>query len=157
MTPEGRKSSGLDNVGALMRAVLTFMVVLMACTVRPAVEVQMTTLATGGYARDDSGRQAVLARSDAEFRRLWSEKIGGDPVPDVDFGKGVAVFLLAGQRSTGGYSVVPESVEVDGSSAVVRARVERPGRGAITTQALTSPYAVVFIDSRQVETVQWPE
>jgi hypothetical protein len=140
-----------------MRAALLLVFALTACAVRPAVAVELQTIASGGYARDDSGRQAVLVKTEDEYRRLWAEKIGSEPAPEADFGKGVVVLLLAGSRSTGGYAVVPESVDVSGGSAVIHAPVQRPGRGAIVTQALTSPYAVVFINSRDLESVQWPE
>lgn len=140
-----------------MRAAIALVLALAACAARPAAVPGMKTIASGGYAGDDSGRQAVLARSADEYRRLWAEKIGSDPAPEADFGKGVVVFLLAGSRNTGGWTVEPESVEVSGGTATVRARIQGPGRGGIATQALTSPYAVVFIDSRDVDEVQWPE
>lgn len=140
-----------------MRAALLLVFAVTACAVRPAVVVELQTIASGGYARDDSGRQAVLVRTEDEYRRLWGEKIGRDPAPEADFGKGVVILLLAGSRATGGYSVVPESVDVSGGSAVVRARIERPGGGSIVSQALTSPYAAVFVNSRDIESVQWPE
>lgn len=140
-----------------MRAVIALALVFVACAARPAAAPEMKTIASGGYARDDSGRQAVLATSADAYRRLWAEKIGSDPAPEADFGTGVVVFLLAGSRSTGGWSVEPETVEVTDGTAVVRARIQGPGRGGIVTQALTSPYAVVFIDSREIQKVQWPE
>jgi len=148
-----------------MRAALTLALAFLACTPKwsggpqpaEAAEVEMRTIASGGYARDDSGRQALLVTSADEYRRLWSEKIGHDPAPEADFGKGVVVILLAGPRPTGGWSVVPEAVSVQEGKAVIRARVEGPGRGSIVTQALTSPYAVVFVSTRQVQSVAWPE
>lgn len=145
-----------------MRTALPLALLFLACTpkwssaVQPA-EIEMRTIASGGYARDDSGRQAVLASSADQYRRLWAEKIGDGPAPEADFSKGVAVFLLAGSRPTGGWSIVPEGVDVEDGKAVIRARIQGPGRGSIVTQALTSPYAVVFLNSREVEGVQWPE
>ena len=133
-----------------------FAILLAACTVRPAVT-EMSLIAEGAYAREDSGRQAVLAVTEDEYRRLWSEKIGRDPVPEADFEKGVVVFLLAGMRNSGGWSVIPDAVEVTDDTAVIRARVQGPGGGKIVTQALTSPYAVVFITNRDVKRVQWPQ
>jgi hypothetical protein len=130
-----------------------------ACTARQGVAttVEMQTIASGGYAADDSGRQAVLASSADQYQRLWAEKIGNAPAPEADFSKGVVVFLLAGSRPTGGWSVHPEAVTVTDSVATVRARIQGPGGGSIVTQALTSPYAVVFLQSRDVTSVQWPE
>jgi PrcB C-terminal len=131
------------------------LLLLAACAARPAVAT-LETIATGGYAKDDSGRQAVLATTEGEYRRLWAEKIGDEPAPPVDFTKGVVVFLLAGSRPTGGWSVVPESVEVTGTRAVIHAKIQGPGRGTVVTQALTSPYAVVFVSAAEVKTAEWP-
>ena len=139
-----------------MRTAFLLALVFMACAVRPAV-MEMTTIAEGSYGREESGREAVLVASAEEFARVWSEKIGREPMPSPDFSNGVAVFLFAGTRNTGGWSVVPESVEIDGTTAIVHATIQGPGGGSIVTQALTSPYAVVFLTNRDVKSVQWPQ
>jgi PrcB C-terminal len=122
-----------------------------------ADDVTMTTLARGSYATSQGDRTAVLATTDAEYRRLWSSLIGGGEIPAADFDAGVVVFLLGGQRNTGGWSVEPKSVAMEGDTAVVTAEVKGPPPGSITTQALTYPYAVVSINSRDVKNVRWPQ
>lgn len=119
--------------------------------------VEINTIARGGYAAE-SGRNAVLATNDADYRRLWQELIGGGEIPNVDFDRGVAVFLLAGMRNTGGWSIQPNSasIEADGT-AVIDAKVQGPPPGGIVTQAITYPYAVVVVSSRDVKKVRWPE
>jgi hypothetical protein len=118
--------------------------------------VEMQTIAQGAYGADQPERKAVLATSEAEYRKLWESLIGEGDAPSVDFEKSVAVFLLAGMRNTGGWSVKPESarVEADGT-AVITAKVQGPPPGGITTQAITYPYAVVAIRSRDVTKVTW--
>lgn len=121
-----------------------------------ADDVTMTTLAHGSYASSRGDRTAVLVTTDDEYRRRWTELIGGTEPPAADFESGVVVFLFAGQRNSGGWSVEPQSVAIEGDTAVVTAEVKGPPPGSITTQALTYPYAVVAIRSRAAKTVRWP-
>ena len=119
--------------------------------------VEMQTIAKGGYAVDESTeRKTVLATTDADYRKQWAALIGEGEIPAVDFEKSVVVFLLAGMRNTGGWSVQPVSarVEEDGT-AVIDATVQGPKPGGIATQALTYPYAVVAIHSRDVKKATW--
>jgi hypothetical protein len=121
--------------------------------------VEMTVLADGGYASAEA-RTAVVASTRADYQRLWTQLIGsgeGD-APPADFSTGSVIFLLAGTRNTGGWSVEPQvvSVAADGTAEVV-ARVQGPRAGGIVTQALTSPYAVLLVRSRDIKTVRWAE
>lgn len=118
---------------------------------------QLTPLADGSYARDDSGRKAVLATTEADYARLWATLIGDEEekAPAVDFRGNVVVFLLAGTRNTGGWTVVPKSVTMEGRTAVIRADVQGPPPGGIATMSITSPWAVVQINSRDVDQVRW--
>lgn len=141
--------------------VLALGMLLAACTAASGTQetVEMQTIASGGQARDDSGRKAVLATTSAEYAQRWSELIGsGEGPPDVDFTTEVAVFLLAGQRSTGGYSVEPQSVQlVEDGTAVVTARIAAPPPGSMVIQVITSPYAIVAIRNRSITKVRWPQ
>lgn len=117
--------------------------------------VGMETIAKGAYGAE-SERKAVLVTGVADYRAQWKVLIGEGSAPAVDFEKGVVVFLLGGMRNTGGWSVVPKAarVEADGT-AVIEATVQGPPPGGITTQAITYPYAVVTIDSRNATKVRW--
>ena len=118
---------------------------------------QMSTIARGAYAADDSGRKAILARSEKHYRELWTKHIGGGEAPAVDLEGKVAVFLLAGSRPTGGWTVRPDRVHVEGDTVVIEAPVIGPPKGAIVTQALTSPYAILAIHDRNIKKVRWLE
>ncbi|HEX6100798.1 MAG TPA: protease complex subunit PrcB family protein [Thermoanaerobaculia bacterium] len=119
-----------------------------------AAPVEIATIARGGYATAET-RQAVLATSDADYRKQWQALIGEGQIPTVDFDSHVVVFLFAGMRNTGGWSVVPVSARVEGDTAIVDAKVEGPPPGGITTQAITYPYAVITINRRDVARVRW--
>ena len=120
-------------------------------------EVTMTTISRGPNAASRSGPVAILATTEADYRSRWSSLVGRGDAPAVDFSRSVVVFLLAGERNTGGWSVEPKGVTVEGTTAVVDAEVRGPAPDMIVTQALTYPYAVVSIDSRDVDTVRWPQ
>jgi hypothetical protein len=148
-----------------MRAALLLAVVAMAntCMTAKVAEnagadtVEINTIARGGHAAE-SERNAVLATNDADYRRRWEELIGGGEIPNVDFDRVVVVFLFGGIRNTGGWSVQPTSARIeDDGTAVIDAKVQGPPRGGIVTQAITYPYAVVVVSSRDVKKVRWPE
>ena len=138
---------------------VTILAMALGCTAAAgkADDVTMTTLARGSYASHQDERTAVLATSAEEYRRLWQQLVGGGEMPAADFEKGVVVFLMAGMRNTGGWSVEPRSVTMDGDTAVITAAVNAPPADSIVTQALTYPYAVVSLDSRDVKRVRWAQ
>lgn len=117
--------------------------------------VKIETVARGSYAVDESPRKAVLAASEAEYRRQWQALIGEGDAPAVDFTSRVAVFLLAGTRNSGGWSVQPAAARVEGRTLVVEAKIQGPPPGSMTTQALTQPWAVIAADVRDVSEVRW--
>lgn len=138
--------------------VLALVAILAACTAAQGSsgDVTISTLARGSYASSRSGPTAILVTSESDYRARWSELIGQGEAPAADFANGVVVFLLAGQRNTGGWSVEPKSVAIEGDTAVIDAEIRGPAPDMIVTQALTYPYAVVSINSRGVNNVRWP-
>ena len=127
-----------------------------ANTTANATNVKITTIAHGGYAQE-SERRAVLATNDADYRRQWASLIGDGEIPNVDFDDGVVVFLLAGMRNTGGWSVQPQSARIEDGTAIIDAKVQGPKPGGMVTQAITYPYAVIVIHDSDVKKVHWPE
>jgi hypothetical protein len=99
--------------------------------------------------------QAILASDEAAYRRLWTSVIGGGEAPSADFASESVVFLLAGPRPTGGWTVEARGASVEGETLVVDAAVQAPSPDAIVTQAFTSPYAVVAVKTKSVKDVRW--
>jgi hypothetical protein len=138
-----------------MRVALLAALLFTACTnAKGVAPVEMQTIARGAYGAE-SERKAVLATSEADYRAQWQALIGEGQIPAVDFEQHVVVFLLGGMRNTGGWSVEPVGVRVEGSTAVVDAKVQGPPPGGMTTQAITYPYAVITINQRGVAEVRW--
>jgi hypothetical protein len=87
-----------------------------------------------------------------EWRRLWQEHEAGGPanrsLPSVDFSREVCVAIFAGQRPTGGFTVTVEETTGSASGLEVAYRLTGPPPGAIVSQALTSPFQIVAVESR---------
>jgi len=116
--------------------------------------VNLRTVNSGSYS-EATQRAAVAAFDDETFRKTWTTMIGGSEMPSIDFSREAVVFLFAGTRNTGGYAVEPRSVSVEGETLIVDAGVKGPPRDAMVTQVITSPYAVIAVDSRNFKDVRW--
>jgi hypothetical protein len=127
-----------------------------SCAMAGAQEVVMRTAAQGAYAAGGSAEQrALLATDAATLAELWKTHVGGEPVPAVDFSREAAVLLMGGERMTGGWSVVPQSVRLEENVLVVEAVVQGPPAGSMTTQALTYPWALIAVSPNSIESVRW--
>lgn len=117
---------------------------------------ELRTISSGAYAAArPQTPQAIAATDDATYRRLWPTTIGGGEPPAVDFATDSVVFLLAGAKPTGGWSVMPRGAKVEGDTLVIDAAIQGPPPGAIVTQAFTSPYAVITVKTKAFTDVRW--
>lgn len=127
--------------------------------------VEWRVLEVGSYARAANAeagtmREPVLAvaATDERYRALWRELISMDSTPPpIDFTKATAVFLILGQKSTGGWGIEPTAVEVEGSSVRVISAIERPQRSGIVTMAFSGPFAVIAVDAPQLLEGVWTD
>lgn len=53
------------------------------------------------------------------------------------------LIIKMGERSSGGYSIKVENVEIKKDKAIVTVKEEKPGLYCATTEAFTYPYAVI--------------
>ena len=66
-------------------------------------------------------------------------------------GRDLYVIVSAGERPTGGYTLVIRSVRrVQRNTAFIRARVIRPAPNMVVTQAITYPHLVIKIEDRSI-------
>ncbi|MDV6374742.1 protease complex subunit PrcB family protein [Deinococcus arenicola] len=82
----------------------------------------------------------------ALYAQAYSRQTGAPAAPNPGNGTLVGVFM--GQRSTGGYGVTVTGASVSGGVLTVVAQVRAPKPGAITTQAITSPWTIVRVDGQ---------
>jgi hypothetical protein len=112
-------------------------------------QVEVRKLADGADGPSTAGE--VVAHSAAEWAAAWTAA-GGDagavpPIDGVDFEREVVVGLFAGQRPTGGWAIElgPARPVGGGAGASLAYAVVGPGKGCMTTQALTAPYLVAAV------------
>ena len=114
-------------------------------------------LQAGQYGQGRPQRQAVVANTDSQYRRLWTS-IGAEGEPAaIDFSRESVVFLLSEQKPTGGYTLEVRKIVREGPTLVVDAKVNAPPADAMTIQALTRPYAIVAVPKEDVSDVRWVE
>lgn len=78
----------------------------------------------------------------------YESLFAGEVPVDVDFASQQAIVLALGQQPTGGYWISADAVQRVGNTLYVQATANRPGPDAMTTQALTYPFAVAVIPSQ---------
>jgi len=99
-------------------------------------------LQAGSYAKQDMSSPAMIVAQDANtLRNLWNS---GQP-PVIDFKKQTVVFLYAGEKTTGGFSIKVKSVKKHGKETLIDAPIEGPPAGGMVTQAITHPFTVIAI------------
>ena len=116
----------------------------------------MRNLASGGYAAAKPDvPKAEVVRSAEEYARVWDETVGRGEPPQADFARESVVILLAGPRNTGGWSVEPRGVSLEGRTLIVDAAIKSPPPDAMVTQAFTSPFAVIAVGTKDFDGVRW--
>ena len=100
-------------------------------------DVDARVVAEGQFS--DSHEAALAVAADAASRERLARVAGRPLAGDVL----VAIFM--GERPTGGYSVRVDGASVAGSEVRLRGAFVAPGAGAIVTQVITSPFAVVSL------------
>lgn len=138
--------------------ITAIMILASGCTTAGSTEgpVEVRNVANAAFASSDTPG-ATLVRDEATYRKTWTARIAADqPAPAVDFAQEQVVFLLAGSRPTGGYSISVKGATIENGVLVVDASIDGPPAGAIVTQVITSPYAVIAVKDRTASEVRWP-
>jgi hypothetical protein len=157
MTPEIAPGSKLLLQEMRLIAAFAMLFLASACTstgVATPAAPEFRTVVNAGFAqRTEPG--AVVAADEVTYRNVWNSMIGNGVPPSVDFSTETAVLLFGGQRPTGGYRVEVHGVTLEGDTLAIDGNVQGPPPGSGTTQALTSPYAVLAVQSRVIRNVRW--
>ncbi|HUP62840.1 MAG TPA: protease complex subunit PrcB family protein [Thermoanaerobaculia bacterium] len=134
-----------------------FLLLATTCATMSAGPVDIRTITTGAYAfGKPTATAAHAAQDDVTYRRLWTSLVGGgSEAPAIDFASESVVFLIAGQKNTGGWSVVPRGAKVEDDTLVIDAEIKGPGPDDIVTMAFTSPYAVIAVKAKGYKNVRW--
>ncbi len=114
--------------------------VLMLAMQAPSIQ----TIVTDTMSQVESPKQAV-ARTPAEWTKLWREHAGGTAVPEVDFGSRTVVAVFLGTRNSAGYLVEMTGTRPDKGALVIEWRERRPQRDQVSAQVITSPAHIATI------------
>jgi hypothetical protein len=122
-------------------------------------QLRLTALSAGVNSTYDSAGPAVRLDNDSSsFAQTWAlltgNQIPQSAAPNVDFSTSRVVTFFQGRKSTGGYGVAVAGAILEGTTLSLRLTVREPAAGAVTSQALTSPYvSVVVSDAGRIERV----
>lgn len=105
---------------------------------------QMNTIAADVMSAIDGARQ-VVAKTPADFEKLWREHAPGRPTPSVDFSKNMVIGVFLGSRPSGGFGVEITDVRRDGDALLVSWAERRPGRDQMAAQVMTAPAQLVAV------------
>lgn len=112
-----------------------------------AAPVPFTTVTRGTDSRIEEPRQAV-ARTAAEWSRLWAEHGGESPRPPIDLKGSMVLAVFLGTRPSAGYAVEITRIEVEDTGVAVSYRETTPRADDMAAQMLTSPFHIVRTASR---------
>jgi len=104
----------------------------------------LQTIVTDMMSQVESPGQ-VVARTPAEWTKLWREHAGETAVPEVDFASRTVVALFLGTRSSAGYLVEITGTRHDKGALVVEWRERRPEPDQVSAQVITSPAHIATI------------
>jgi hypothetical protein len=94
-----------------------------------------------GIGEAGSERTGIAILNDAEYEALF----GHSAPDDVDFDSEIVLFFSAGVQPTGGYVASIAKVLQLGNTLKVVTQLSVPGESCATTDALTTPYALVTV------------
>jgi hypothetical protein len=140
----------------MKRAVLLLTLALVtACAAAGAGgSLETRILTQGGYAAAEFPQpQAMAARDQETLQRLWAEVGQGTPPPLGE--NETVVFLFAGSRPTGGWSIQPPTARIENGILVVEAAVQGPPSGGMVSHAITNPYLVLTVNTRTFDDLLW--
>lgn len=147
-----RQANGLG--GYLSTALAVQRGIQMGVTPTPLTPIaapEWGVLATGTQATGGDAPSFELATSQNDLANLWSRAYGTmtapPPLPAVDFSRSSVAAVFLGTRTSGGYSVDVQNVNVENGEMYLDVAVTEPAPGTLTTQALTNPWVMVRVDA----------
>ncbi len=92
-------------------------------------------------------RQRLVIRDREAWREVWkriyAQRSPTPPLPEIDFAKEMLVVVAMGEKSTGGYGIIIDGASERDDRLAIKVRGISPGKGCMTTQALTAPVDIV--------------
>src|SRR5690606_11449589 len=117
---------------------------------RPSPEqLAWETVASGNQATGVSSPRFEMISNQQQLVSFWTRvhasQLQPPPLPSVAFERETLVAIYQGQQTTGGYAVQARRVVEEGGELYVDVVFTEPAEGAVTTQAVTSPWTLVRV------------
>lgn len=113
-------------------------------TVFTPIEIQSGD--NGGY----KTKTNLVISTQKEFLKIWEQAFANymnkESAPEVDFKKNIILLVALGEKTSGGYTIKVNSVIESEDNTIVNILNTSPGKGCMTTEALTYPYQIVQIE-----------
>ena len=115
----------------------------------PAQELVWEVVDSGAQAVGDEDPAFQLITNNAQLSAAWNRAYGSrltpPPLPDVNFRRETILAVFLATKPTGGYGLEVEDITLEDSDVYVDLRETEPAEGAITTQALTTPWVFIRV------------
>ncbi len=134
----------------LFLSVLFLSLIFIACSNQGSDETKlsMEIVMDGTYSGVEDKRELLINTND-EYQKLMNEvykNLDQMPrIPVVDFTKNSLVAVFIGNRSSGGFMVIIDSITEGSKSISVNVTESTPGKNCVVTEAITRPYTIVKI------------
>jgi hypothetical protein len=143
-----------------MTALILIVASVAGCAVNRSATAEGAPLARQVTESDHCGLAApgLVYVSNAEelsrLSQLPSGKLALKQLRAIDFEREHLLLVSLGQKTTGGYGLTLQSAEIRDDVLELKMVVRRPPKGAMVTQALTTPCAVIAISPEEWEQVR---
>jgi hypothetical protein len=113
------------------------------------------TIAFQPFSDDVAAQAGTESRTLIRSARGYQAVFGHAPPAAVDFSREWVMFYAAGAKPTGGYEASFLAVLRAGRSLIAITRLDAPGAGCLTTQAFTTPYALIKFPAQDGASAQF--
>lgn len=115
----------------------------------PSRDLIWEVLAQGNQAVGIDQAEYIFIENESQLLTVWNQAYGSQlsppPVPELNLDRETLVAIFMGQKPTGGFSLNVETVTLEQNDVYLDVIQQSPAEGAITTQALTSPWVIVRV------------
>lgn len=109
---------------------------------------EIKTIDKGAFGAIDQPLKLVVTNK-TQWTELWGKhnanKLPKPEAPEIDFNKKSLIFVSAGRKTTGGYTIEIIDVRRSKDKVEVVVSTKGPKEGALTIQALTAPFHIVEV------------
>lgn len=84
------------------------------------------------------------------WKQMWQWQSTEPALPVIDFDREMILVVALGERPSGGYSILIDSVQATVDQLTVSVRIVSPGSGCVVPTVMTQPVDVVYVPRLEV-------